>query len=123
MKSFKKIFFAAAFSFFSVFLSALVLGHATLAQESPVTVESSNMGGPNVTAAQILSLLQELNAIQLNDSIFSDPMFLSLKDYHVDLAEEPKQRSNPFAPIGQDAAVPENIGTSASVPAGGTPIL
>jgi len=107
MKQTKKTFLIASLSIFTVLGSVFVFEHKSFAQESQIAVEVAVAGNPTETGEQILSLLQELNAIQLDDSIFSDPMFLSLKDFHIDLAEEPKQRSNPFAPIGQDEAVLE----------------
>ncbi|TRZ50807.1 hypothetical protein D4R99_05360 [bacterium] len=123
MKQTKKTFLVAVISGFLIFSSALIFGDKTLAQGSQISVESSTGGSPVETAGQILSLLQELNAIQLDDAIFTDPMFVSLKDYHVDLSEEPKQRSNPFAVIGQDAVIPQTTGASTPAPITGTPTL
>ncbi len=123
MKQSKKTFFIAFFSVFAVISTVFVLGRTTMAQENQITVERSSFGSSMETAEQILSLLQELNALQLDDSIFTDPMFLSLKDFHIDLTEEPKQRSNPFAPIGQDAVITESVEANVPVPEEGRPII
>ncbi len=117
MEPFKKIFFITGLFAFAVFGALFVSGGRTFAQESPLLVQTPE-STPSETGDQILSLLQELNVIQLDDTIFSDPTFLSLKDYHVDLAEEPRERSNPFAPIGKDAVTAQTTGTTAAAPSG-----
>lgn len=47
----------------------------------------------------ILVLVQKLNYVNIDDSIFSSPMFSYLKDYTVLVNVEDKSRPNPFAPI------------------------
>jgi hypothetical protein len=115
MKHAKKIFLIIGLFVFAALGSLFVPGGKSFAQDNQVTTQSA-VSPSSETGDQILALLQELNAIQLDSSIFTDPMFLSLKDYHVDLAPEPKQRDNPFAPIGMDAILPASQGSAIKVP-------
>jgi len=116
MKNLKKIFLIVGiFGFIAVGI-LFVADRKSFAQESLISVETPAVPSSE-TGEQILSLLQQLTMIKLDESIFTDPMFTGLKDYHVDLTEEPKQRSNPFAPIGKDAVIIEEMaGTSIAVP-------
>ena len=52
---------------------------------------------------ELISLLINLRSINLDESIFSDPVFRSLEDFGQKLAPESVGRNNPFAPIGVDA--------------------
>jgi len=64
-----------------------------------VTVESNPLlGGDN---AVFLRQLQEIRRIEMDTSIFSDSRFLSLRNFRLELVDEPTGRDNPFQPIGQ----------------------
>jgi len=114
----KKISLAGGFLVLIIFGLLFITGRRSLAQESDQISVENSAGGSVETGDQILALLQELTIIRLDDSIFTNPMFLSLNDYHVDLSDEPKQRNNPFAPIGQDAVLEESSGSAMSAPTG-----
>lgn len=51
--------------------------------------------------AAFLRHLQEVREIEMDTSIFSDPRFLSLRNFRLELVDEPTGRDNPFRPIGQ----------------------
>ena len=51
----------------------------------------------------LVSLLLELQSIDLNSDIFSDAVFVTLQDFSVKLTPQPIGRRNPFAPIGVGA--------------------
>lgn len=51
---------------------------------------------------EILDLLNDLQNLSLDETIFTDPVFLSLQDFSQELSPEPKGRPDPFAPIGED---------------------
>ena len=53
-------------------------------------------------AREILSLLNRMSNVKLDDSIFSDNSFKSLQDTTVVLVAQPVGRNNPFAPLGTD---------------------
>ncbi len=55
-------------------------------------------------AREILSLLNRMAKVKLDDSIFNDSSFKSLKDTTVILVGQPIHRNNPFAPLGTDDA-------------------
>lgn len=78
---------------------------------------------------KILAILQEMKNITLDTSIFTDPMFLNLSDFTVELTPEPISRPNPFAPIGQDITIISDSSTTittspfsaSSTPVGSSP--
>jgi hypothetical protein len=47
----------------------------------------------------LIVTLSNLNTIRLDDSIFTDPVFLSLSDFGVQIPLQPVGRRNPFAPF------------------------
>jgi hypothetical protein len=53
----------------------------------------------SVLETDLLSILIDLRLIKLDDSIFSDKAFQSLRDFGQDIAPEPVGRKNPFAPV------------------------
>lgn len=58
---------------------------------------------------ELLSILLNLRTIKLNDQIFSNSAFTSLRDFTITLAgNSPQGRPNPFAPIGTDPAISNN---------------
>jgi hypothetical protein len=48
---------------------------------------------------ELLSTLSDLRTISLDESVFSDPAFVSLVDFRVAIPLEPIGRENPFAPL------------------------
>lgn len=68
---------------------------------SAPALSSGAPAGP-APGRELLSLLLELKALELNESLFSDPAFRSLRDMSQELAPQPAGRTNPFAPLGSD---------------------
>ena len=64
----------------------------------------------------LLTLLSRLTTTELNTSLFSDPLFVGLRDFGVAIAPQPVGRRNPFADFGAGVSVLKS-GTKA---AGGT---
>ena len=60
---------------------------------------------PDDVGQDLLALLRTLRDIQLDNSIFSDPVFQSLEDLSQELVPEPVGRNNPFAPIGVENGI------------------
>ena len=56
--------------------------------------------------SELVSTLIQLRAVTLSGTIFSDPVFMSLKDFGVQILPEPVGRPNPFAPLGQTTPTP-----------------
>lgn len=79
--------------------SALLTSSAE--QESPVSQE-------------VLETLGNLRTIKLDNSIFSDPLFISLSDFGVNIPPAAAGRRNPFAPVGQTGSAPASASSTAS---------
>lgn len=47
----------------------------------------------------LIATLNSLNTIRLDETLFSDPVFISLSDFGVIIPAQPIGRRNPFAPI------------------------
>ena len=56
-------------------------------------------GDDSPLSQDILITLSNLHTIQLDNSIFSDPLFTSLTDYGVAIPPQNAGRRNPFAPL------------------------
>ncbi len=54
------------------------------------------------SATRILSLLKQINALQIKTEIFKSTDFQTLRDYSVDIPEQDVGRANPFAPLPGD---------------------
>ena len=76
----------------------------------PVTSDVASSAGEPAAGKEILTLLGDLHLLVLDNSIFSSSAFKSLEDFSLPVKDEPKGRSNPFAPIGVNVApVPEPL--------------
>lgn len=75
-------------------------------------------------ANSFLPILLSIKSINLDDSIFSDIAFASLKDSSIFLTIQPSSegRVNPFAPIGVDSLIGNNLGTSTGFDILGNPL-
>lgn len=63
------------------------------------------IAGDGLTAgADLLPMLLRLNSLHLDDTIFQDPVFLSLEDFTIEIPPQPQGRSNPFAPLSGSSA-------------------
>ena len=52
-----------------------------------------------VIGRDIIAKLDQLNSLKLDESVFSDEVFLSFKDFTLTVSPESRGRSNPFAPF------------------------
>lgn len=79
-------------------------------QSTGARVPAGSLGDTNSTARrsdQIVSLLNSVSAIKLDDSIFRNPAFSALRDINSTLpADRNPGRENPFLPIGQESPSP-----------------
>lgn len=62
---------------------------------------SSTMAVANASKVgqKTLALLNQLNTLNLDASIFTDPAYTGLQDYSVSIPEQNAGRLNPFAPL------------------------
>jgi len=58
----------------------------------------------------VVTLLVDLKSIQLSGEFFARPAFQSLQDFSLPVPQEPKGRTNPFAPVGTDPVTIEGQG-------------
>jgi hypothetical protein len=78
------------------------------ANNTPDLTSSADVSNPASDAAanvsdSFLSTLLNVQSIKLDDSVFSDPAFATLRDSTIILIPDSNPgRSNPFAPIGSD---------------------
>ena len=113
---------------YKLFFSSPSAPKENLTSSAPVT----NTTAPTITdtavGRELLSTLLNLRTIKLNDQIFTNPSFTSLRDFTITLSgNTPEGRPNPFAPIGTDAApapaaggvdaVQQNVPTVTTAPA------
>jgi hypothetical protein len=61
-----------------------------------LTATPTAVAGPD---QDLVALLFQLKGIRLDNTLFGDPLFQSLKDFGRDLVSEPIGRVNPFAPL------------------------
>ena len=59
----------------------------------------------NAIDGDLLRTLGKLKKLKLDDSIFEDKSWQSLRDFGRTLSPEPRGRANPFAPLTSSAAV------------------
>ncbi len=63
---------------------------------------------------EVLATLGNLRTIKLDNSIFSDPLFMSLSDFGVSIPPAAAGRRNPFAPVGQDSGPVNRASTTSA---------
>lgn len=66
-----------------------------------LTAETGDGAIASAAGQELLALLEQLRAIELDETLFADPVFRNLQDFRFELVPEPVGRSDPFAPIGQ----------------------
>lgn len=71
--------------------------------KGPSVGTSSTLGEVNMqeqaVGARVLVLLNQINSLKIDKTLFSDPAYLSLRDYTIQVPSLPVGRANPFAPI------------------------
>jgi hypothetical protein len=78
------------------------------------TTATPSVAAGDSAGGEFLTLLLNVKNIKLNDAIFTDPAFTSLKDSSIVLNPDGTEgRPNPFAPIGADTT-PSSITTTTS---------
>jgi hypothetical protein len=58
---------------------------------------------PDQISGDLLVTLNSLHTIKLDQTIFADPVFVSLSDFGLPLGTQAAGRRNPFAPVGAGA--------------------
>lgn len=81
----------------------------------PVLSTSSDASSSAATQ-QLLVVLANLRTIRLDDTVFKDPVFLSLSDFGVVISPEAVGRRNPFAPFTGTSTTQTKITTPGITP-------
>ena len=89
-----KLLIAAAF----VGLCAALYYFVFAAGTSTPPLTETEVGNETLVTQELLVTLSNLRSIELNNSIFTDPVFASLTDFGVVIPQEPVGRRNPFVP-------------------------
>jgi hypothetical protein len=77
-----------------------------LSSQTGVTENAGATNSQTVDSDQFLGLLLSISSIALDDSLFMTSSFRSLRDFSTTLTKDTTNgRPNPFAPLGQDAAL------------------
>jgi hypothetical protein len=67
-------------------------------------VPSLPLGGSGsanpIVGQDVLALVEQLKKVSVDPSLFSSPLFSTLKDFTVPITPEARGRTNPFAEIG-----------------------
>jgi hypothetical protein len=77
---------------------------------SSTTLTETNVSDQAV-GARILSLLNQISSLKIDAALFTQPTYMTLKDYTVEISPLPVGRVNPFAPI---PGMPAASGSSAA---------
>jgi len=98
---------AIAAVIYNVFLKSGAQPTGTLSSSAvPVVAPISGSATNTLVGQELLSTLLNLKTIKLNDQIFQNPAFTSLRDFTITLnGNVTEGRVNPFAPIGNDQAI------------------
>lgn len=70
--------------------------------EGSVPQDSATLDQVNATEQvgnEVYRLLAEIKAIKIDTAFFQSPLYLTLRDYTVNVPALPVGRSNPFAPV------------------------
>lgn len=92
---------------FVVIVGVLFAGYQFLlapSNEPALEATPTEAAGPD---QDLVALLFELKGIRLDNTLFADPLFQSLKDFGKDLVSEPIGRVNPFAPLSGSTLPPQ----------------
>ncbi len=95
----KNIIFLTIFLVASFYLYSYFFSKETETEISGSLSVTTPEGVSRTVGGDLLVILSDLRTMKLDDSIFSDPLFRSLKNFRVELSSEPVGRDNPFAPI------------------------
>lgn len=103
-----------------IFLGYVGYGLFTQTVEVPVdSQDASTIGG--ASSQDILILVEKMEKVSFDNSMFSSVLFTSLIDYSFPTTPELKGRPNPFAPIGVDQVVTTQVTVTNSSKVKATP--
>lgn len=75
-------------------------------------VSTNQVTQSQVVGNEIISALNQIQTLNLNNDIFSDPVFRSLVDRSSPIPGEPVGKSNPFSSIGSEVRIKKPTASS-----------
>ena len=87
----------------AIVVLVFVLVYFYVSGGSPSSSTLTQGSGDGAIGSSELSLLNQVNSLKIDTTLFSDPAFLSLQDYSVAITPENVGRPNPFAPLSGEA--------------------
>lgn len=104
MKILKKIIIFGAIAL------VLYVGYSIFFKADPESTSllntRTNTNSGNVLGSEIIKAINEIDSLELDRSVFDDPIFQTLVDRSQELQQQSTGRSNPFAPIGSNDVAP-----------------
>lgn len=92
------VIIGASFLVYSFFIKSSDSNESISSTPSAVEMNQTD----NTTGNQILKILSNLKTIRIDKNFFSEPAFIELQDYSVNLTEEQVGRQNPFISVGAE---------------------
>ena len=69
-------------------------------KSTPTLLKAEDLTKSGAADSDIVQTLLQLRAVSLSGTIFTEPAFVSLRDFGSQIVPEPVGRPNPFAPFG-----------------------
>jgi hypothetical protein len=104
-----------------IVVAIIIAGIAWYALSGGTPSSSSDLTSAAPTASanpadqDLVNTLLTLRTVQLDGTIFTDPAFMSLKDFSTQIVPEPVGRTDPFAPLSAAAAPSASSTRSAQI--------
>lgn len=76
----------------------LAIGYTLMPKDTSDATVTIEGGASTISEANFISLATELDSIDFNTAILTDPRFLGLSNIHTAITPEAQGRSDPFAP-------------------------
>jgi len=86
----------------ALFIGYGMMGGSSAGSSNSIRREYTNAGSSPIEQ-ETLTLLRDIESVQLNSAVLSDPAFAVLRDFSRSIINEPRGRDNPFAPIDLDS--------------------
>lgn len=87
-----------------ILLAILIVGYVYFSRgrDNDSLLQTRVKTADEVIGKDLLLSLLKLKTLKLDDSLFRDPVFLSLQDWTIELVPQPVGRNNPFLPLGRN---------------------
>lgn len=96
-----------------VFVGMIAFWYLTKTNDSSSNIVADAGTIQSGDAKYVYNLLQQMDKVTLDDTLFTGNVFKNLKDNTVSFSPQPSGRTNPFAPVGTDFV--SNEGTSSAI--------